>query len=180
MIYSPYDEIKPVKDFICGKSIAIVGNAKSIFDGKYGKDIDAHDVVIRFNKGFITAPDAQGSKTDILLLACELTAEELQGYNAKYVINRSSKTKCGEYTITDGRRRVLKELIGAYPSTGLMAIVICLCSKVKSIDLYGFDFGKTQTFYNPKGYKTKHDYAKEEAIIKDWQDKGILTIHENH
>lgn len=93
MIYSPYDEIKPVKDFICGKRVAIVGNAQSIFDTVHGKAIDAHDVVIRFNKGFITAPDAQGSKTDILLLACELTAEELQGFGAKFTINRSDKTK---------------------------------------------------------------------------------------
>jgi uncharacterized Rossmann fold enzyme len=62
----------------------------------------------------------------------------------------------------------------------MMAINLCKTAGAKSIDLYGFDFGKTQTYYNPKDYVTRHDFATEEAIIKGWQDKGILKINENH
>jgi hypothetical protein len=173
-------DIAEVMEYLRDKSVALVGNAQSIFDTAHGKAIDAHDVVIRFNRGFITAPDAQGSKTDILLLACELTAEELQRFGTKFTINRSSKTKCGDITLDDIYRRRYRKKYDAYPSTGMMAINLCKTAGAKSIDLYGFDFGKTQTYYNPADYVTRHDFATEEAIIKDWQKRGILTINENH
>jgi hypothetical protein len=173
-------DIAEIMEYLSDKSVALVGNAQSIFDTAHGKAIDAHDVVIRFNRGFITAPDAQGSKTDILLLACELTAEELQRFGAKYTINRSGKTICGDITLDDVYRRRYRKKYDAYPSTGMMAINLCKTAGAKSIDLYGFDFGKTQTYYNPADYVTRHDFATEEAIIKDWQKRGILTINENH
>jgi hypothetical protein len=33
-----------------GKKVAIVGNATSLFEQSYGKDIDSHDVVVRINR----------------------------------------------------------------------------------------------------------------------------------
>ena len=36
-----------MENFFDGKSIAIVGNGKSLFDSTYGKEIDKHDIVIR-------------------------------------------------------------------------------------------------------------------------------------
>lgn len=175
----PYDEIKEVKDFIKGKSVAIVGNAKSIFDNRFGAEIDVHDVVIRFNKGFITDKKAQGSKTDVLILACDLTLDEKASYEAKFYVNRSKKTKTGELTISDERRRVFRTILGAQPSTGFLAVDLSMMAGAERIDLYGFDFEKTPTFYNPVGYKTKHDYAKEKEIMLDLQKRGVLTINEN-
>lgn len=175
----PYDEIKEVKDFIKGKSVAVVGNAKSIFDHRFGADIDGHDVVIRFNKGFVTETETQGARTDILILACDLTLDEKARYRAKFYINRSKRTKTGELTISDDRRRVFRIILGAQPSTGFLAVDLCMMSGAKRIDLYGFDFEKTPTFYNPAGYKTKHDYAKEKEIMLDFQKRGVLTINEN-
>ena len=169
-----------VMEFLHGKSVALVGNAQSIFDTAHGKAIDAHDVVIRFNRGFITAPVAQGSKTDILFLACELTAEELQRFGAKFTINMSSITQCGDITLDDIYRCRYRKKYDVYPSTGMMAIKICITAGAKSIDLYGFDFEKTPTFYNPEGYVTHHDYNTEEIIVRDLEKRGILTINENH
>jgi hypothetical protein len=169
--------MQEVMDFIKGKTVAIVGNAKSIFDKANGKQIDAHDVVIRFNRGFVTAPAAQGSKTGILLLACELTPEELEQYGAKYVINRSSKTKCGNITLGDEWRRWYRKKFDAYPSSGMMVIDICRQAGASKIDLYGFDFEKTPTFYNPADYVTKHDYNQEEKIVRDMAARGVLTIN---
>lgn len=180
MNYVPYDEIRQVKNFIKGKSVALVGNAKSIFDGKHGKDIDAHDVVIRFNRGFITAPDAQGAKTDILILACELNLGEKASYKAYYSINRSGNTRCVDLTLGNITRSRLRAWIGKQPSSGFMAIDLCREADAAKIDLYGFDFEKTPTFYNPEGYITHHDYNTEEIIVRDLEKRGILTIHENH
>lgn len=53
--------IKTLRKFICGKSVAIVGNAESLFNYKYGKDIDSHDIVIRMNLGYrIIKPESSG------------------------------------------------------------------------------------------------------------------------
>ena len=170
-----YSKIKEVLDFIKGKRVAIVGNAKSIFGQK--NDIDGFDVVIRFNKGFITNKQAQGSRTDILFLACELNLDEKSSFKAVYYINRSSATKCGNLTLDDKERFELKAKIGKQPSSGFMAIDICREAGAKSIDLFGFDFEKTPTFYNPEGYETKHDYKTEESIVRDFEKNGILIIH---
>ena len=177
MYQQPYDEIAEIKNYIAGKSVAIVGNAQSIFDTSHGADIDAHDVVIRFNRGFVTKPTAQGTKTSILILACELTLDEKASYKAMYSVNRSNNTKCGNYSIGNKMRAVLKAWIGKQPSSGFMAIDLCREAGASKIDLYGFDFEKTPTFYNPADYVTQHDYKTEEHIVHFLAGQGVLTIN---
>lgn len=172
-----YPEIAEIGEHIKGKSVAIVGNARSIFSKKNGEKIDNHDFIIRFNKGFICDEKSQGKRTDLLLLACEPTPEEIDLYNARFVCNRSkhyhNRTK---YTITNTQRQIMKDTIGKQPSTGFMAVDICLNFGAKSIDLFGFDFEATPTYYNPVGYVTQHDYSKEEEIIKGYEKQGKLRI----
>lgn len=166
----PYRNIPEIKEYIKGKRVAIVGNAKSIFD-KTNPDIDDHDVIIRFNRGFVTKPESQGTRTDIIILACELTIDEKMQYKAMYSINRSNNTKCGNYTIQNIDRQRLRNATGRQPSSGFMAIDLCL--EAKSIDLYGFDFGQTQTYYNPDGYITQHDYNKEKELVLKMRNINI-------
>lgn len=174
-----YSTITEIGEYIRGKSVAIVGNAKSLFKHRYGKKIDTHEVVIRFNRGFIHKKISQGSKTTVLLLACEPTPEEISSYNAKFVCNRSSRYKNKGYTLSSQERLELRRKLGAQPSTGFMAIDICLYFGATKIDLFGFDWGQTQTFYNPSDYKTLHNYPSEEEIIKNYQQKGLLDIHKS-
>lgn len=162
---------------ISGKNVAIVGNAKSIFDKSNGQEIDQHDTIIRFNRGFITKAESQGSRTDILIMACPLTNEERLSFGALSYINRSKRIKSGFYTFTNKFRAWLKTQIGAQPSSGLMAIQFCRAAYAKNIDLYGFDFEATPTFYNPEGYVTKHNYTKEKELIQEMQTQNILKIH---
>lgn len=153
-----------LRNLVKNKTVAIVGNAKSIFDKKNGKEIDNHDIIIRFNRGFITKPESQGRRTDILILAVNLNLDEKSAFKSQYYVNRSKKTTCGSITIENKFRADLKEIIGKQPSSGFMAIK--LCDQAKIIDLYGFDFGKTKTFYNPEGFITPHDYDKEHQLIE--------------
>lgn len=172
-----YKKLEDVLDFIRGKSVAIVGNAKSLFSTRYGEEIDSHEVVIRFNKGFIYDKNAQGTKTDILILACILRDDERKGFHAKYVINRSrSYQNPVNFTISNEDRARLKNILGSQPSTGFMAIDMCLYAEAKSIDLYGFDWEDTPTFYNPANYQTQHDYPKEKDIVLEYQQKDLLKI----
>lgn len=173
---SLYKNMKPIMEDIKGKRVAIVGNAKSIFDKKDGDKIDGHDFVIRFNKGFITNPESQGTKTNLLILACDLTEEEIKSYNSKWVINRSeyynNQNVFGNVSSRD--REQLTKIIEYQPSSGLIAIDMCLTALAKSITLFGFDFEKTPTFYNPEGYITKHCYSNEEKYVMNLEKYGLV------
>ena len=173
-----YGRISVVKQYIQNKRVAIVGNAKSIFDKKNGEAIDDHDTIIRFNKGYIYQPECQGNKTTIVFLACNLTRVELMKYNAKLWINRSNHyyNPTG-LTVSNQDRKVLANRLGAQPSTGFIAIDVCLRFGAKTLDLYGFDWEKTPTFYNPTNYVTQHNYSKEEQIVKEYCENGLLTIY---
>ena len=46
VIKVPYKCNLSIKPF----TVAVVGNATSLFDKRYGQDIDSHDVVIRINR----------------------------------------------------------------------------------------------------------------------------------
>lgn len=173
-----YPEIAEIGEYIKGKSVAIVGNAESIFTKNNGEKIDNHDFVIRFNKGFIFKEKSQGKRTNLLLLACELTNEEINSYEADFVCNRSSRYKNPvEFTLKNDERLAMRSKIGSYPSTGFMAIDICMEFGAKSIDLYGFDWGKTDTFYNPIGYVVPHNYNAEEDYIREYVKKGLVKIN---
>ena len=71
----------------------------------------------------------------------------------------------------------MKEKLGSQPSTGFMAIDICLTAGAKSIDLFGFDFEETPTFYNPEGYQTAHDYPSEKRIVEEYERCHLLSIN---
>ena len=170
LMINPYEEIRPILEYIKGKTVAIVGNASSIFDKKYGQEIDDHDIIIRFNRGFITKPESQGSKTSIVILATELNIDEKASFKAMYYVNHSKNTQSGDYTIGNAMRARLKSWLGKQPSSGFMAIDICREAKAKSVDIYGFD-KNVPTFYNPDGYITQHNYDMEDIIIKDLERK---------
>lgn len=172
-----YQNLTEVKDFINGKSVAIVGNAQSIFNEKYGKEIDKHDIVIRFTHGYITKPEAQGSKTDILISAENLEKKRIIEYNPKFIINRRQLIDNGtEYYFTNKDKNRVRLGLGNPPSSGILAVDLCDKACAKKIDLYGFDWERTKTFYNPDWYKTEHNYSSEEMKIRIDYD---VTIHGN-
>ena len=177
-----YSNLSFITDCMRGKSVAVVGNAKSLFDRNYGKEIDGHDFVIRFNGGFITKPECQGTKTNLLILAIELDEKDIDSFGAEFVINRCTmyKNKSRVQGSIDERERVrLKHFFGAQASTGFMAVDMCVnAAECKSITLYGFDWERTPTFYNPDGYVTKHKYSREEEVIRRWQKNNLVKVKE--
>ena len=77
---------KILTNHVDGKSIAIIGNARSLFDAKYGNQIERHDIIVRLNKGFVKNPDAQGHSTDFWGLTPELSEDEIDQFFAPRVI----------------------------------------------------------------------------------------------
>lgn len=174
MLANEFDGLNALKPLLNGQKVAIVGNSSQVLKKAQGKAIDAHDVVIRFNKGFPN--EKVGYKTDILFLACTLTAEELKRYNAKYTVRRSKlcQNECN-FKVSKIDRARLKQN-GAQPSTGYLAVDFALGCNCKKIDLYGFDFFQNPTYYNPVGYQTRHNGIGEQARILELQKAGLLKI----
>ena len=181
-----FDSLDKLKLFLKDKTVAIVGNSSSILGTKKGQEIDSHDIVIRFNKGFpFKDPLAIGTKTDLLFLACTLTSQELAMFGAKYIIRRSKLCKniCN-FNIEQIDRKELVQKRNKFiplgkksqPSTGFIAINFALSTQCKNIDLYGFDFFKSPTYYNPIGYQTLHNGDKEGEKVIEYQNCGLLKI----
>ncbi|MGV6838812.1 MAG: glycosyltransferase family 29 protein [Planktomarina sp.] len=188
LLRSTRPNVKIFTAFVEGKSVAIVGNATALLDTNQGQQIDGHDIVIRINKGFVKSPQAQGARTDILTLDPEVTEQEIEDhFNPQMLLFLLAKLR----HVRIFRPHNIKKLcfypyrfwlsdrnkIGRRPSSGYMITSYVLrVEAARSITLYGFDFGATGTFYNPEGYKTPHDFAKEAKIIRSWADEGRITI----
>lgn len=181
-----FNGLSTLKQFLKNKSVAIVGNSSSILEKQQGLEIDEHDIVIRFNRGFpYVAPLSLGTHTDILFLACTLTNQELAMYNAKYTVRRSKLChnictfnidRLDRARISQQPGKLIKPGHRSQPSTGFVAINFVLTCDYKKLDVYGFDFFKTPTYYNPKGYQTLHNGNKEGEKVLEYQKCGLLTI----
>lgn len=167
-----------LKRLLKGKTVAIVGNSEKILKEKHGQEIESHDIIIRFNKGFPHAnPEALGKRTDILFLACTLSNIELKLFNATYTVKRSNlcQNVCN-FNLSKVDRYLLKQG-NSQASTGFIAINFALNSDCKSIDLYGFDFFKSPTYYNPEGYKTLHNGMSEKDKVLEYEENKLLRIN---
>ncbi|MBR2679761.1 MAG: glycosyltransferase family 29 protein, partial [Exiguobacterium sp.] len=182
-----YAELDALKPLLKGRRVAVVGNAASLLSKGQAEEIDAHDIVIRFNRGF---PSAKvGHRTDILFLACDLTPEEIARYGHPKTIRRSRfcHTRCDYNLKTTTRARLSQAATDAVArrkpghrsqaSTGFLAVDFCLSAECASIDLYGFDFFTSPTYYNAPGYETLHNGAKEGERLREFEHCGLLKIH---
>lgn len=164
------------------KRVAIVGNAHSIFEKQNGKIIYDHDIIIRFNRGAVDLNRAvQGTRTDILVKAHDkiLTLNEELSINPKIISYRLDKyAKEGQYNIGNIFLNRLQEYfnLGKKPSTGFAMIYIAILAGA-DISLFGFDFGKTKTFYNADNYITPHNYKREGYLTDLWAKEGKVRIY---
>lgn len=156
------------KKFLNGKTVAIVGNSSKLMDNEFGEEIDSHDIVIRFNDGFIINKKAQGSKTTILVLSQELSSSDILRYKPLYIINRSSNYNNGTtYSFPKQLREEVSKKIKGVCSSGVLTLEWLLKYNVKFVDLYGFDLN----------YKTFHNLVEEKKIINEYEKDGLIKIN---
>ncbi|MBR2679436.1 MAG: glycosyltransferase family 29 protein [Exiguobacterium sp.] len=182
-----FAELDALKPLLKRKRVAVVGNAASLLNKGQAKEIDEHDIVIRFNRGFPS--DKVGRRTDILFLACDLTHQEIARYGHPKTIRRSRfcHTRCDYNLRTTTRARLSQEpnaamrkrnpKLRSQASTGFLAVDFCLSAQCASVDLYGFDFFESPTYYNAPGYETLHNGVKEGERLKEFERCGLINIH---
>jgi hypothetical protein len=162
---------------VSGKSVALVGNAESLLEAQ--TNIDAHDIVVRMNRGFLVKNEVNtiGKRTDVLLTSGLMKAKDFDLFFAEcpYVVWMSPKKR---ESLSDSQRRMLyfyplnwwddlcREL-GHRPSTGCMGIdLFTRIVGTGEVHLYGFDFWRTPTSYSNRIRPGPHNPTAEEAFAK--------------
>lgn len=154
-------------------TVAVVGNAQSLFDTAYGSDIDSHDVVIRMNRAVnVTntvsgAEISHGIRTDIW---CTWRHQEYE--NASVTAPRSvcqmmwwdCEPQLPVHHIHTGW--FVTHTVPWTPSTGIMTLA-WLYTLPCTVSVYGFDFKATPTYTDPQRNCEQtgiHNFAQEQRL----------------
>lgn len=187
------DHLRPLLD---GKRVALVGNAASILSAGHGPEIDAHDTVLRFNRGYIRDPAHQGRRTDILGVARKMSSGEVRRHfghpellwlSANLVGMSSAFLSRGDSIVMSPRPvwdDLLSDLDGGRPSSGIMAIALLRRHfNPAAITLFGFDWKLSPTYYesstDPRQQRDggPHAWDAEQRLVQLWAaEDPRLTI----
>lgn len=168
-----------MKHWFNNKSVALVGNAMSLFDLEYGSEIDSHDVVVRMNKAAMLYTRKEvglshGTKTHVW--SFWNTTEYKNHFNKipknikKFHAGHQGRTPNNIHLIDavypDSLYKILKPKSGKHrnPTTGLITLDYISNCNPKLVRVYGFDWKETATFTDPEMKKEKacpHDYDVE-------------------
>ena len=179
-----------MKEWFENKSVAIVGNSMSLFECRYGTEIDSHDVVVRLNKAAMLnercdAGQSHGTKTDVWIFWNVIEYKQLfskypnvkkmhAGHQSRH--NHAINMVDFIYPMNPNYEN-LKKKAGRHnnPTTGLIALDWITHCKPSLLSIYGFDWKKTPTFTDPERKREKfcpHDYTTEEQYVRT----EVLTL----
>ena len=158
------------------KTINVVGNATSLLQSTHGSDIDKHPT-IRFNRTEIIEPTGQGNRWDFLATSEVNTLLKYNEEQPKFhsliftpkthvnaVKIKKAKFECRFYSYPLEYSYLLTSRIGSEPSTGLQILYLLQKFNHRSVNIFGFDWKATPTFYEKRN-KGEHDFEKEKEIV---------------
>ena len=162
-----------IREFCRDRRICLLGNANSVLDKE--KNIDSFDIVARMNRGKPQGKERFiGSRTDILFLSTHMSGENIRSsFNPRFVV---WMTVChrlaSSWTLKNAIQNPMKDWDALYkelsinPTTGIMALNFILKHMdFKSLDIYGFDFFATKTWYNTRVDSGQKHSGKKEKIL---------------
>lgn len=161
---------------LAGKTVALVGNARSLVERDEGFAIDAADIVIRINRAPMPASRTHGTRCDWLALATSISAADLGRLNPDRLLWMSHKRKrlpwlaakrSDFYLHPQSDWRALRDKLGAPPTTGLMMIDILTRSDLDRLTLHGFDFFASQSLTGRRrADQVPHDFVAEKEFVE--------------
>jgi hypothetical protein len=143
-----------------GKTVSVVGNARSLFDGSYGQEIDSAEVVCRIKRGFfMLQPNdvkSHGKRTDVWFLNWFKTMKPTR------VTNKTCDHIVEILHHPEIDVEWLKKDLGHHrPSTGLRILHLISLYDPKKVYVYGFDWKNTPSFHDRKLHDERHDFELE-------------------
>lgn len=159
-----------------GKTVALIGNAKSLSQGQFGSQIDAADIVIRLNAAPMPSAASHGTKTDWIALSTPIPADILKARNPTRLLWMTRKRKRLRYALATlpgfylnrrGDVMALRAKIDVPPTTGLMMIDLLSRSEATRITLYGFDFFASLSLSGSRtADQVPHDFNAERGFVE--------------
>ena len=184
-----------MKEWFENKTVAIVGNAESVLKTHYGKDIDNHQVVVRINRGIECGiknyPNIEsfGKKIDVWVFNLYNRNLRLFYYNIKHKLISKNFYKMQMNEEFDNVNfdfsypkqyyiELQKHFYPKYPSTGLRALDYVSKCDPSMVNVYGFDWKETPTFYDKNASDINHDFEKErDYCIEKFTKENKFIFH---
>lgn len=160
-----------------GKTVSLVGNAKSLFHKDYGSEIDSAQVVCRIKRGFfMLKPEdikSHGKRTDVWFLNWFKTM------NPNKVTNK--KCDCIVEILHHPEIDVewLRNDLGHHrPSTGLRILHLISLYNPSKVYVYGYDWKETPSFHDKKLEDDRHDFnlEKQYCINKFFSNNETFVL----
>ncbi len=170
------------------KTIAIVGNSPSLIGKRLGKEIDKHDIVIRFNQCFSehTLNKDIGSKLSLWVIAPDFRGDYqapelatiIAGPAMLWKLQYWDYIKGCDLPVTDLPISVWRDTVSelnAPPSAGLLVLSwLKQQALVGNCSLFGFGFSGSGQYHQALPTHTpseRHDWGKERQIIEQWHQQ---------
>ena len=170
---------------LSGKSVSIVGNARSLSDGTYGAAIDASDLVIRMHAAPLPEAGSHGTRTDWLALAMPVDEQIINDRDPSRLLWMAKKRKRVRRRFVDRKGFYLhplaewnrmRDTLSAPPTTGAMLIDLVARSKAGSINLFGFDFFASLSLSGRRtADQVPHDFGAEKEFVEDLLSRDDRT-----
>lgn len=158
------------------KSVALVGNARSLSESDFGASIDNHDLVIRCNQAPMPDKRSHGARTDWIATSIELDRQIIAQKGASHLLWMSPPRNAlpgwilkwpNFFLYPSASHKALCAKVGDRPTTGLMLIDLLERSPCLAVSLYGFDFYRSLSLSNEHNSReTPHDYVTEESYVR--------------
>jgi hypothetical protein len=160
-----------------GKSVSVVGNARSLSQTDSGSDIDGADIVIRINSAPIPSAQSHGTRTDWHALAVKNSGALRERVRPNRYLWLSHKRKrldwttassSGFYLFAQDDFNLLSNQLGARPTSGLSLIALLERSPAARINLFGFDFFESLSLTGSRtADQVPHDFTAEKKWVYD-------------
>jgi len=185
------EALRPLLD---GRSVALVGNAGSLLQTSHGAAIETLDTVVRFNRGFVRTPEAQGRRTDIVAIACKMPFGEVREFGSPQILwlaagpglmSSSFLARAGSMAINPPSQWAAAGALLAdrRPSSGLLVLQLLRTHfRPASVSLFGFDWKRSPTYYEDPNDPRQgrgggpHGWDREEQVVRGWSEDGSITI----
>ena len=176
MMWNPFDN----------KTVAVVGNAFSLFEKSQGELIDKNDVVCRFNLGNkIIDKKHQGERVDFAFFNVagrykykDIISELGDGpliVHASGFFRRKSKSVATHYIPLESIEDIKKAAGVDRPSSGFSALHYISQCNPKEINIFGFDFNYDHhPLHASHRASGPHDYRKEKEYIMNEGNKNVF------
>lgn len=162
---------------LAGRSVALVGNARALAEGRQGEAIDAHDLVVRINRAPMPSAVSHGARTDWLALGLALPAADRARLCPSRLLWMPWKRRRldwatarapGFYLHPRADIAALRARLGAKPTTGALMIDLLLRGPLRALDLHGFDFFASRSLSGRRGAAdVPHDFGAEARWVAE-------------